>query len=263
MNPTRISTIGPFRVASALLFSTLLAVTACGDDGEGDGDGDNGPNRPEDTGAACEAPSDCYPDVSDGDLRGDAVCITRVRDGYCTHTCEMDTDCCAAEGECDSGLTQVCSPFESMEGLHCFVSCESADVAGAPDAADEQDYCQKKASPDFICRSSGGGSANRKICVPGDCGVGARCSDDADCATDLDCVTGFDGGYCTLRGCSANADCPGDSLCVTSGGDNYCYRPCAGASDCSFCRNSDAPARCSDDVTFAEDGTAGSVCVPG
>jgi hypothetical protein len=248
-----------------LVLASLFGLASCGDDGE-EGDGGNSAgtgNRPDETGAACEVADDCYPDVAEGELRGEAVCIDRVRDGYCTHTCEMDSDCCAAEGECEASLHEVCSPFESMEGTHCFVSCESEDIAGATGVTDEQDYCQKKASPDFICRSSGGGSNNRKICVPGDCGVGARCSDAADCATDLECVTTFAGGYCTQRGCAVNADCPGDALCVTSGDENFCFRPCAQESDCSFCRNSDAGAHCADDVTFAEDGTTGSVCVPG
>jgi hypothetical protein len=256
-----------FRSSSVavLVFSSVVGAVACGDDGEGDGGGGgsgNTPNRPDETGAACEMPDDCYPDVADGDLQGEAVCITRVRDGYCTHTCQADTDCCAADGECKSGLVEVCSPFESMEGMNCFVSCESADVEAAG-VADEQEYCQKNASPDFICRSSGGGSSNRKICVPGDCSVGADCDDATDCASGLECAGDARGGYCTVNDCTTNAECPGDSLCVArAGGASRCYRPCASASDCSFCR-SDAFATCSDDVTFAEDGTTGSVCIPG
>jgi hypothetical protein len=253
------------RIVSALCFAWGLALAACGDDGEGDGSGSGGSgNRPDETGAVCEVAADCYPDVAPGELAGEAVCVTRVRDGYCTHTCETDDDCCAADGECASSLLEVCSPFESMEGMHCFVSCEDADIEQASDVTDEQDFCQKKASPDFICRSSGGGSTNRKICVPGDCGVGARCAEAADCSADLECVTTFQGGYCTTRGCAVNADCPADSRCVSAaGGESFCYRSCAQASDCSFCRDADAGATCSDEVTFVEAGTTGSVCVPG
>jgi len=252
-------------VLSPLVFLMIFSSVSCSDDAESsEGGSGNAPNRPDDTGGACELASDCYPDVSEGELQGEAVCITRVREGYCTHTCETDDDCCAADGECAAALVEVCSPFESMVGLHCFVSCESEDVAQATGVSDEQDYCQTKASPDFICRSSGGGATNRKICVPGDCGVGAGCDGPEDCDADLECVTSVDGGYCTLRGCSANADCPGGSLCVgTSSDASYCYRSCTLASDCSFCRGSDTPATCSDDVTFAETGTTGSVCVPG
>ena len=251
------------RLVSMVLFLPLVGLASCSDD-EGDG-GDGGnkdPDRPDETGAACEVADDCYPDVAEGELQGEAVCIDRVRGGYCTHTCETDEDCCAAEGECaDSSLLEVCSPFESMEGMHCFVSCEAADVEAATDTTDENDFCQKKASSDFICRSSGGGNMNRKICVPGDCGVGARCSDAADCDPDLECVTSFHGGYCTTRGCTVNADC-GDDLCVRVGDETFCHRPCTTGSDCSLCRNADSPATCRDDVTFAEDGTTGSVCVP-
>lgn len=243
---------------------TLVAFAACGDDDSpAGGTAGSGARPPEQTGAACEADGDCFPDVTEGELQGDALCLTRVRDGYCTHTCETDDNCCAVDGECKTDLSQVCSPFESADTKMCFLSCEDADVDGAGDVADEQEYCQRYASPDFICRSSGGGNQNRKICVPADCGVGADCVSDADCSGDLECLTTFRGGYCGRRDCTTNADCPDDSLCVTAaGGNNYCYARCAAASDCSLCRRGGSFATCSDDVTFAEDGTEGSVCVP-
>jgi hypothetical protein len=157
---------------------------------------------------------------------------------------------------------QVCSPFESTMDRMCFLSCEDADIGTDAGVVDEQEFCQRYANTDFICRSSGGGAANRKICVPGDCGVGADCASDADC-NNLECLTGFLGGYCGQRDCNTNADCPGNSSCVTaSDGNNYCYRNCATASDCSFCRHDGYYAACSADVDFAEAGTAGSVCVP-
>jgi hypothetical protein len=251
------------RVLSVVFVSALFGLTSCSDDEEGDGGGTGGSaGRPDETGAACEVADDCYPDVAEGELQGDAVCIDRVRGGYCTHTCETDDDCCAAEGECaDSALLEVCSPFESMEGMHCFLSCEAEDVEAATDVTDENDFCQKKASTDFGCRSSGGGADNRKICVPVDCGVGERCTDTNDCDPDLECVTSYNGGYCT-RACTLDADC-GDDLCVTVGDQNYCHRRCTTASDCSHCRNGDTVASCRDDVTFAQaDSTGGSVCVP-
>jgi hypothetical protein len=185
-----------------------------------------------------------------------------VRGGYCTHTCETDANCCAVEGECKTDLPQVCSPFESDDGMMCFLSCEADDVAADPDAEDDQHFCQRNASPDFICRSSGGGAANRKICVPGDCGVGADCASDADC-NGLSCVTSFGGGYCTERACSLDADCPGDARCVIAGdGNNYCFASCTSAADCSFCRHDGSFATCSDEVVFAEAGASGSVCTP-
>jgi hypothetical protein len=226
-------------------------------------DSANAPTRPEDTGAACVSASECYPGVADGELLGDALCLDEVRDGYCTHECENDDDCCAAEGECKINITQVCSPFQSTDMTMCFLSCEADDVDAFPDYADENEYCQREASRDFICRSSGGGADNRRICVPFDCGVGADCGDDADCTGDLECVTTFGGGYCTRQDCSENADCPTGSLCITHGnGNNYCYTECSRESDCSLCRPDGFFATCTDEVVFAEDGTSGTVCAP-
>jgi len=110
----------------------------------------------------CAVPEDCYPEVDPAAIQGEIDCITRVDDGYCTHTCTSDTDCCAVEGECQTGIPQVCSPFESLPDMRCFLSCEP-DVIGD---WDETEYCANYAHPAFLCRSSGGGSSNRKICVP-------------------------------------------------------------------------------------------------
>jgi hypothetical protein len=42
------------------------------------------------------------------------------------------------------------------------------DIAGSPDAGttDPTTYCQRWASPASTCRSTGGGSNNRKFCGP-------------------------------------------------------------------------------------------------
>jgi hypothetical protein len=254
------------RSISALVMASALFAVACGgdDDDDGGGGGNTPAPRPEDTGAACTTADECYPTVAEGALQGDAQCLEEVRDGYCTHSCEADEDCCAAEGECDNDLAQVCSPFTSTSGMKCFLSCEDEDVAAHPDVVyeDENEYCQREASRDFICRSSGGGDENRKICVPGDCGVGADCATNEHCTGDLECVTSFGGGYCTRSGCASNDDCPTDSLCVARGEQNYCYKTCQAASDCSFCRGEGVFAACSAEVTFVQDGTSGTVCVP-
>lgn len=117
-------------------------------------DKDNGEN----TGEACEIPEDCYPEVNHDDLQGEVVCMDRVDGGYCTHHCTVDEDCCAAEGECETGLAQVCAPFESTGEYFCFLSCDGVE--------DENAFCQDNAHPRFICRSTGGGSDNEKVCVP-------------------------------------------------------------------------------------------------
>jgi hypothetical protein len=72
-------------------------------------------------------------------------------------------------GECKSGFKQVCSPFENQGQKMCILSCEAADLHASPDGGvlDETAYCQTYASAEFLCRSSGGGAMNRKVCVPG------------------------------------------------------------------------------------------------
>jgi hypothetical protein len=141
-------------VRSVLAVSLGLVVSvACHDD-----------EPPENAGMACDVPSECYPDVEDEDLPvlGELVCLDRVPGGYCTHLCESDDDCCAVEGECKSDFPQVCAPFESTGMFMCFLSCEASDI----DGEDEASFCQEYAHEAFGCRSTGGGSENRKVCVP-------------------------------------------------------------------------------------------------
>jgi hypothetical protein len=136
---------------------------------------------PEYTGSACTAASDCYGDLLSEDggsaLKGDPVCLDKVTGGYCTHTCETDADCCAVEGECRTGLRQVCASFENTTEKYCFLSCEDPDItaaneAGATDAGqtgdglDGDEYCRANTSDEFGCRSTGGGVENRKACLP-------------------------------------------------------------------------------------------------
>jgi hypothetical protein len=240
-------------------------VAACDDDDKDEDPNNRERESPEQTGKACEVVADCYPGVDHADLSGEVVCLDRVREGYCTHVCETDDDCCAADGECDTELRQVCSPFESTGMRMCFLSCEGTDLRTADGVAsgdvDEQEFCQREASVDFICRSSGGGSANRKICVPGDCGVGADCAVAEDCDSDLECIDAYEGGYCGRGECAADADCPGDSVCVEDDGTTYCLRTCENEFDCSFCRHPDYVATCTDEVTFVE-ATGVRVCLP-
>jgi hypothetical protein len=253
-----------------LALASFGTAGGCGDDDDDDdgAGGSGGRQNPEQTGALCTTPDDCYPKVADKTtIQGDVQCLDRVRDGYCTHTCQEDADCCAAAGECDTDIKQVCSPFESTNVTQCFLSCEDADLrpvdGGTAGDVNEQEYCQREASPDFICRSSGGGTENRKICVPGDCGVGASCVDATDCDADLECLTAFNGGYCGRQNCSVNADCPANARCVRhADGANYCFVSCVTEWDCSFCRGAALTTDCRTDATFAETGTTGSVCVP-
>jgi hypothetical protein len=259
-------TFGTYAVI--LSFAGAMAFACSGKDETDGGDGDGDTSRPVDgaTGAVCEVPEDCFPDVAEGELLGEAICLDRVDEGYCTHECVEDADCCGAEGECEEDVNQVCAPFESTGTMMCFLSCEEEDIDAAQDweepPADESEYCQQGAGYDFICRSSGGGSENRKICVPGDCGVGEDCSEDAHCDTDLTCVTDYAGGYCALAGCQADLDCPDGSVCVDDGGaEPICMVTCAAESDCSFCRADSVHGTCTADVATVDDATV-SVCIP-
>ncbi len=135
------SILGPFTLSLAIL------VAACGDDDE-EVDG---------VGSACTKAEQCYADL-EAEVAGAAMCLDRVEGGYCTHACATDADCCTVEGECPGGREQVCGPFESTGLRLCFLSCE--------DQADGDAYCAEYAHEGFICRSTGGGSTNRKVCVP-------------------------------------------------------------------------------------------------
>lgn len=139
-----------FGLMIGLLLSCAVSITACNND-------------PENTGLACEVPGDCYPDVDPANLAGEIQCLAdRVDGGYCTHMCISDAECCAVDGECLTGIPQVCAPFESLDGMRCFLSCEREDIGDMDATA----YCQEYAHPAFGCRSTGGGSDNRRVCLP-------------------------------------------------------------------------------------------------
>lgn len=145
---------------ATLLAASVLAFAGCDDDDDEAGGGDGDTDNLEDVGQPCDDVDDCYPEVDHADLAGEVVCLDKVEDGYCTHYCVDDADCCAVEGECDEqeDLEYVCGPFESTGERYCFISCEGQD--------DGDGYCQEYAHAAFICRSTGGGSENRKVCVP-------------------------------------------------------------------------------------------------
>lgn len=156
---------------------------------------DAGPRGVEQAGQACTSASQCYPDkvAQDAgeagaqlDIKGTIACLDKIPNGYCTHECQTDDDCCAVPGECRTGIKQVCSPFTNTETpKYCFLSCEEDDIRAAIAAnADaggwdggavildgaptdlENGYCYHYASVHASCRSSGGGNQNRKVCIP-------------------------------------------------------------------------------------------------
>ena len=117
---------------------------------------------------ACSQASQCYGHIDAAALQGQVTCLTQLQNGYCTHTCTSDADCCAVPGECVSGFKQVCASFESSGHMYCFLSCATSDVSAAPDGGtgDSNVFCQTWANQSFTCRSTGGGSNNRKFCGP-------------------------------------------------------------------------------------------------
>jgi hypothetical protein len=140
------------------LLGAALVATACGSSGSG------GAPPGEQAGSTCATAATCYPDVKDQtQIKGTVTCLSKVPNGYCTHLCTADTDCCAVPGECRTGLKEVCSPFENQPESYCFLSCEDAAVKAAG-YTDANVYCQKLGNAAFTCRSTGGGASNRKIC---------------------------------------------------------------------------------------------------
>jgi len=151
-----------YSVSMAILIAVTLAP-AC----SGGGSTSSAPPV-EQVGSSCSAASQCYPTLDGAALHGMVTCLTQLTNGYCTHTCQSDSDCCAVPGECATGFKQVCASFESTGQHYCFLSCDAADIAATPDAGttDPTAYCQTWAGAAFTCRSTGGGSANRKFCGP-------------------------------------------------------------------------------------------------
>jgi hypothetical protein len=131
--------------------------------------GSTGGSPPPATGQACSAATQCYTQLDAAAVHGTVTCLTQgLPSGYCTHTCASDSDCCAIPGECPTGIKEVCAPFESTGQSYCFVACDPSDITATPDAGttDPNAYCQQWAGSAFTCRSTGGGSANRKFCGP-------------------------------------------------------------------------------------------------
>ncbi len=136
----------PSSIVGCLALFQLVSIAACDDDDEDDR-----------VGTSCTSADQCYLKL-DEEVAGAAMCLDRVEGGYCTHECKTDSDCCAVEGECAKDRDQVCAPFESTGLRLCFLSCEGKDEA--------DNFCAIFAHEGFGCRSTGGGSENRKVCVP-------------------------------------------------------------------------------------------------
>ena len=148
----------PAAGALLLFAAACLLGGACGSSNNGNG-------APTDTGQSCAVATDCYPGLDASTVRGEVQCLTRVPNGYCTHLCTADSDCCAVAGECPQALAEVCGPFESTGIMECFLACEDTAVTAAG-FTDSNAFCQRYANAAFICRSTGGGAKNRKVCVP-------------------------------------------------------------------------------------------------
>lgn len=116
-------------------------------------------------GQPCTSASQCYPGIDAAAIQGTPTCLTSITNGYCTHTCTTNADCCAVSGECKSGYKEICAPFESNPQTYCVLSCDPADIAASGNGTmDPNTYCQKFGNASFTCRSTGGGSSNVKFC---------------------------------------------------------------------------------------------------
>lgn len=142
---------------------TVLATTACSGSAGNVGGAPTGP-----IGQSCSQASQCFPGLDAGALEGEVTCLTQLQNGYCTQTCQSDASCCSVPGACIAGFSDVCASFESSGQMYCFLSCDASDIAAAPDAGttDPDTFCQRWANASFSCRSTGGGSTNRKFCGP-------------------------------------------------------------------------------------------------
>lgn len=220
-----------YGTASVLLAFGIFA--SCGED-DPPPPPPNGEGLSDQTGDTCATPDDCYPTVNHLDIQGEIQCLDRVEDGYCTHECTDDDDCCAVDGECAPDAPQVCGPFESTGLNLCFLSCEDEQVG----SGDPTEYCQSF-HPDFICRSTGGGSSNKKVCVPGG---GQLCDTATSCPGDWPycCLDAADEYRCTSTAnalnrtclCAAVADCPAElgNCCDDGLGGHLCYADADAAS---------------------------------
>lgn len=143
------------RIHRHTLAATVLALahmSGCADDGD---------DRQHEAGALCEVPDECYPDLEHTDIQGQVECLeTNSGEGYCTHHCETDADCCAVEGECETGRPQVCAPYTNSTQKRCFLACEDENVGDQ----ESNDYCSRYAWEGATCASTGGGGENRKVC---------------------------------------------------------------------------------------------------
>ena len=148
------------RTLSAAFVVGVVVAGACSNNNN------NGGGPSENTGQSCTTAAQCYPGLDAGTLSGAVQCLDKVPNGYCTHLCTTDADCCAVPGECRSGYKQVCAPFESTGQMMCFLSCESADIAADAGTTDPSTYCHDFANASFGCRSTGGGAKNRQVCLP-------------------------------------------------------------------------------------------------
>ncbi len=155
--------------------SLLALAVACGSggssstSGDGGGSGSSSGGTTNTTGQTCSAASQCYALVADAStIKGTVTCLTQgVPNGYCTHTCTQNSDCCSVPGECPNDFPEVCASYESTGQKYCFLSCAASAISSVDaGTTDPTTYCQRWASASFTCRSTGGGSQNQQFCGP-------------------------------------------------------------------------------------------------
>lgn len=99
--------------------------------------------------APCEEPAHCEDVIPEG---ATAECVEAEGGGFCSWQCSADPDC---DGDLDDDWDFICAPFESNPQQYCFPACN-----------EDTDDATAECPEGYGCRSTGGGSENRKICFP-------------------------------------------------------------------------------------------------
>lgn len=219
---------------------TLLALSACGDDGSSSGD---------------PLGAYCY----DDDACGSGLCL----EGFCSSSCDSDADCSSDElpmvcgvgpdgsNVCAPGCSTLASGFACDGGIAVHCSQVTTDSCGSC-GCDGSTYCDYDTDACLPLETVGNPCTRDSHCASDNCSeishvcrvpIGAACTN-ADCDR-CESRSGV-GTYCS-RECDSNSDCDGD-LCIGNSSIDLYY--CA--NECSPSNTSACPGEC-DPVSGSSD----------
>ncbi len=131
--------------------------------------------------------------------------------GYCTNTCERDTEC---------AIGSNCVYVDAAQSGICAKNCQASNE------------CRGGI---YECWNYDGHGPSECLPYPGGDGVnGDACQNVGDCdILNTICIRtgGFDGGYCSAV-CEFNFECDLDAVCLESSGTGLCVATCVDQSDC-------------------------------